>query len=91
LWTRHVIVLAVAGRRVEAVAATLAAVSGARVDQRAGGLAEAASAAGAEDLLVLGLSTEQVATGRLAQEIVASIGVAPCPVVLVGPAQRVEA
>jgi nucleotide-binding universal stress UspA family protein len=91
LWTRRVIVLAVAGRRVEAVAAALAAVSGARVDQRAGGLAEAASAAGAEDLLVHGLSTEQVATGRLAQEIVASIGVAPCPVVLVGPAQRVEA
>lgn len=91
LWRRSVIVPAAAGRRVEAVAAALAAVGGARVEQRAGTVHDAAATAGVEDLLVLGLGAEQVAAGRLAQDVVAAIGVAPCPVALVGPAPRGEA
>jgi hypothetical protein len=92
LWKRLVIVPAAAGGRpVEAVAAALAAAGGARLDLRGGSVAAAAAAAEPADLLVFGLAPRQVAGGRLAQDIVAPIGAAACPVVLVGPSLRAGA
>lgn len=91
LWTRRVIVPAAANRRLEGAAAALAAVCGARVESRTGALAEVASAAEGADLLALGLSAEQIAAGRLRHDVVAAIGAAPCPVLLVGPVPRTEA
>lgn len=87
LWSGRVIVVAAPSRgRVDPAAAALAAIGAARVERHPGKLAEAATAAGRDDLLVIGLEREDVAGGRLAQTIVNAIGAAACPAVLLGPA-----